>query len=143
LGNSIPNHFSNSIKSSFFRVDGLYRDENTDRLFKVLTMTAILLAYSATAYFFSGSVCYLAFLNDLNQDSEPSALKRNASKLTKVWIALLWPMWIISEVKAEDSKAEIRTITPKAAEYSTCRRELIPTAASEMNQPAVMRGDIA
>ena len=106
-------------------------------------MTAILLAYSATAYFFSCSVCYLAFLNDLNQYSEPSGLNRNASKLTKLWMALLWPIWMVSEVKVQDSKAEISKITPKAAEYSTCRRELISTDASEMNQPAVMGGDIA
>ncbi|MCL1469428.1 hypothetical protein [Argonema antarcticum] len=74
-------------------------------------MTAILLAYSATAYFFSGSVCYVAFRNDLNQYSEPSALKRNASKLTKLWMALLWPIWMVREVKVQDSKAEISKIT--------------------------------
>ena len=74
-------------------------------------MTAILLAYSATAYFFSGSVCYLAFRNDVNQYSESSGLNRNASKLTKVWMAFLWPIWMVSEVNVQDSKAEITKIT--------------------------------
>lgn len=105
-------------------------------------MTAILLAYSATAYFFSGSVCYLAFLNDSTHDSEPSGLKGNASKLTKLWVALLWPIWVISEVKAEDS-TQTRINTPKAAEYSTCKSELTSTADREIDRPAVMGADIA
>lgn len=66
-------------------------------------MTALLLAYSATAYLFSGSVCYLAFLNRLDNDPEIYQQRYQPSKLTNIWIALLWPFWVIGQVKAEDS----------------------------------------
>ncbi|MBD2181783.1 hypothetical protein H6S82_29290 [Planktothrix sp. FACHB-1355] len=97
-------------------------------------MTAILLAFSATTYFFSGSVCYLAFLSHLTDNSESSELKSNYSKLSSLWISLLWPLWIVSETYAEDRKPENKTFTHKLPEYATCRHELTSTTIGEMKQ---------
>lgn len=97
-------------------------------------MTALLLAFSATAYFFSGSVCYLAVLSNLTHNSENSGLKGNNSKLSSLWIGLLWPLWIVSETYAEDNKLENQTFTHKAPEYSNCRQELTSTMVGEIKQ---------
>lgn len=94
-------------------------------------MASILLAYSATAYLFSGSVCYLASFNDANPDREGSDLKRNASKLASLWIALLWPLWMVKETYSEGRENQTMVNPPKLAEYSAPRRELISTGARE------------
>lgn len=61
-------------------------------------MSVFLLAYSATAYVFSGSVCYIAAQAEANQHSEHSTKERLAS----LWIALLWPLWIAIAVGKEE-----------------------------------------
>ena len=94
-------------------------------------MTTILLAYSATAYLFSGSVCYLASFNHKETDSERRQLKRNANKLASLWIALLWPLWIAKETKAEDNTTETRVHTMQLREYSNCRRQLTSVSSTE------------
>lgn len=60
-------------------------------------MSIFFLAYTATAYLFSGSVCYLASQGNYNPDSEPSQLER----LAKIWVTVLWPVWILREVSKE------------------------------------------
>lgn len=89
-------------------------------------MTAILLAYSATTYLFSGSFCYLAFLGKLNQNTE----KFSSSKLSNLWIAFLWPLWMIREVKAQDSQPEIKKLMPKMSEYLDRNHELTSTSST-------------
>lgn len=86
-------------------------------------MTTILLAYSVTTYLFSGSFCYLAFLGELNQNSD----KFSSSKLSNLWIAFLWPFWIIREVKAQDSQPETKKLIPKMPEYLAQKHELTST----------------
>ncbi|MFB2922681.1 hypothetical protein [Aerosakkonema funiforme] len=94
-------------------------------------MTAILLAFSATTYFFSGSICYLAFLSNLKPNGESSELKTNYSKLSSLWIGLLWPLWIVGETYAEDGKPEHKIFTHNAPEYPTCRHELTSTTSAK------------
>lgn len=81
-------------------------------------MTTLLIAYSATAYFFSGSVCYLAILNSLSENNGNSQF----NKLTKIWVTCLWPVWVMSQIKAED-KSEMKQAVP----YSLPERELVST----------------
>ena len=91
-------------------------------------MGALLLAYSATAYLFSGSVCYLASQNNSNQDIPHSALKPNQIKLTTFWVTILWPLWIFKEIKT-DTQAVARISTSKVGEYLPQNGELISTVS--------------
>ena len=60
-------------------------------------MTALLFASSATAYFFSGLICYIASFK--KQNSYYSASRTLLFKAsTKMWIAALWPIWIAKEI---------------------------------------------
>ncbi|MFB2972013.1 hypothetical protein ACE1CD_23895 [Aerosakkonema sp. BLCC-F183] len=94
-------------------------------------MSAILLAFSATTYFFSGSVCYLACLNNLKPNAESSELNPNYSKLSSLWIGLLWPLWIVGETYAEDGKPEHKIFTHKEPEYANCKHELTSTTLAK------------
>lgn len=94
-------------------------------------MIPIFFAYSATAYLFSGSVCYCASFNHAETDSEFPQLKRHSSKLASLWIAFLWPLWIVKETKAEDNQPETIVNTMKQREYSNCGRELTSVGSRE------------
>lgn len=83
-------------------------------------MTALLIAYSATAYFFSGSVCYVAVLNSLTKERENSQF----SKVKKIWVTCLWPLWVMSQIKAEGNSG-----MTKAVQYSLLERELVSTSS--------------
>lgn len=72
-------------------------------------MSVFLLAYSATAYLFSGSVCYVASQADANKHCEPSTGERLAS----LWIALLWPLWIAIAVGKEE---KVKSVQPAERE---------------------------
>ncbi|HEY9849217.1 MAG TPA: hypothetical protein V6D28_07145 [Leptolyngbyaceae cyanobacterium] len=73
-------------------------------------MTVLVLASSATAYFFSGLICYFASLGDRN------SISRSNNKLlfkssTKLWIAALWPVWILKEIEGEDGPREALAVS--------------------------------
>lgn len=87
-------------------------------------MLALLLAYSTTAYFFSGSVCYLASQNNSNQDTHLTRLNSSPSKLKTLWITVLWPLWMVKEIKV-DTKALKKT--SKGGGYLPQKRELAST----------------
>jgi len=61
-------------------------------------MTSFFLAFWALSYVLSGSVCYLAALNQLNRRL-PIDRGRGAMS---VWIVLGWPLWMIGEVNRGD-----------------------------------------
>ena len=65
-----------------------------------------LLVYSATAYVFSGLICYLAFVRNLSQHCKSLQFDCKLKLLTSVWIIVLWPLWIIREIKKEDNTTE-------------------------------------
>jgi len=59
-------------------------------------MSGLLLAifgYSTASYIGSGSICYLL--------SKALSSKNNLPKLVKLWVLLLWPIWILKEINQE------------------------------------------
>jgi len=93
-------------------------------------MTTLLIAYSATAYFFSGSVCYLAFLNNLSEDSEKGKVRRNSPKFAKLWVSCFWPMWVMSQIKAESNPTHHKL--GNQAESGSRERELVGYVSSKI-----------
>lgn len=73
------------------------------------SMLIILFSYLATTYIFSGLVCWLAFLRNFNQISKLSGWQRLVVVLTSPIIVVLWPIWIIIEIrKLNSSNKEAR-----------------------------------
>lgn len=65
-------------------------------------MTALLLAifgYSTASYIGSGSICYLLAKAPLKNN--------NIQKLLKLWVVLLWPVWIFQEINKEDNNPQL------------------------------------
>ncbi|MEA5468450.1 hypothetical protein [Spirulina sp. 06S082] len=55
-------------------------------------LAAFFLTSSATAYLFSGSVCYLALRAEKQRQGQP------IPTLQKLEIPLFWPLWIAKEM---------------------------------------------
>lgn len=69
-------------------------------------MTVLVLASSATAYFFSGLICYFASLGDrkcVTQSNDKLLFKGSA----KLWIAAFWPVWIFKEIEGEEEAKKL------------------------------------
>lgn len=67
-------------------------------------MTILLCASTGGAYLFSGLVCYLLSSNKSKpypRSTSPSLFKTPA----RLWVAALWPVWMIGEIVAEDDSA--------------------------------------
>ena len=64
------------------------------------TMVIVLLAYSLSAFAFSGLTCYLASVRQFNQERKTSRF--NLIVLSNLWIIGLWPIWIIWEILRDD-----------------------------------------
>lgn len=62
-------------------------------------MSFFILAYSATAYLFSGSVCYVAS----RKDSHPQAQQSPIKGILSLWVVMLWPLWVMHAIKQEDN----------------------------------------
>ncbi|MCL1464396.1 hypothetical protein [Argonema galeatum] len=72
-------------------------------------MTVFLFASSATAYVFSGIICYLASMNGWNLYSQlTDELLRKA--LVRLWITGLWPLWIIREIGGDYGYGTSKTL---------------------------------
>ena len=70
-------------------------------------MNVILFSVIASAYIFSGLICWLAFLRHFNQLSKLSGWQRLLAVLASFLIVGFWPIWIITEISgALDSKPE-------------------------------------
>ena len=63
-------------------------------------MPTILFGYLASAYIFSGLICWLAFLKHLNQLCKLSGWKRLLAVLASFVIVVFWPTWIVIEIKS-------------------------------------------
>jgi hypothetical protein len=62
-------------------------------------MSFFILAYTATAYLFSGSVCYVAS----RKDSQPQAQKSSLNSIVSLWVVMLWPLWVLKAINQEDN----------------------------------------
>ncbi|MFB2923115.1 MULTISPECIES: hypothetical protein [Aerosakkonema] len=73
-------------------------------------MTAMLLAYVAASYTFSGLICYLAHRKDFNPLQE-SQLRGNSTRFVAAGITLLWPIWLIAKIYGRRNKTSKRAAT--------------------------------
>lgn len=65
-------------------------------------MTILLFASTATAYLFSGLICYIMSLGD----STPAPYSRSKSQILldtsiRLWVAAFWPLWMVKEVAGD------------------------------------------
>lgn len=65
-------------------------------------MTILLFASTASAYLFSGLICYVMSLSH----SSRSPYSRSKSQLlldtsVRLWVAAFWPIWMVKEIKGE------------------------------------------
>ena len=70
-------------------------------------MTILVFASTATAYLFSGLICYLMSLGH----STPSPYSRSKSQFLldtsiRLWVAAFWPIWMVKEIRQEDESTE-------------------------------------
>ena len=72
-------------------------------------MTVFLFASSATAYVFSGIICYLASRNSCNLYSQLTD-EVLGKALVRLWIAGFWPLWIIREIGGDDETSKTLAI---------------------------------
>lgn len=62
-----------------------------------------LFVYSLSAYFFSGSICYLAEISSAKFSLRTLEWQRYQRKLASLWIIMLWPIWIVDEIDENSS----------------------------------------
>ena len=62
-------------------------------------MMILVLTYLVSAYFFSGWVCYRSFISYVNRQLQPLGMKRTQIKSLGLLIVILWPIWIVWEIK--------------------------------------------
>lgn len=77
-------------------------------------MTALLFASSATAYVFSGMICYLLSIGSGKEyRQEYKSINPTLVKaLVRLWVTALWPIWIIGEITGEEGIAETLAVNP-------------------------------
>ena len=69
-------------------------------------MNILLLSFLASAYIFSGLICWLAFLRQFNQLSSLSGWQHLQYVLANYLIVVFWPIWIIAQVTGLSSQPE-------------------------------------